>query len=53
MWPLKPRMRLRSSTRKPFITDMTMISTATASAMPMKEIAEISATPPWLRLARR
>ena len=39
--------------RKPFITDMTMIRTATASITPTKEITEISATPPCLRLARR
>jgi len=30
-----------------------MISTATASAMPMKEMIEISATPPSSRRARR
>jgi hypothetical protein len=39
-------MRLRSSARNPFITDMTMISVATASVMPIKEITEISPTPP-------
>ena len=52
-WPLKPRILLSSSARKPFITDMTTISTATATMMPVKEMIEISATPPWLRLARR
>jgi hypothetical protein len=46
-------MRFSSSARKPFITLITMISTATASMMPMKEISEISATPPSRRLARR
>jgi hypothetical protein len=45
-------MWLRSA-RKPFITEMTMISTETASAMPTKEMAEISATPPSSRRARR
>jgi hypothetical protein len=46
-------MRSSSSARKPFITLITMISTATARAMPTKEIIEIRATPPSLRRARR
>ena len=41
------------SARKPFITDITMISTATASMMPTNEMIEISAMPPSLRRARR
>ena len=36
-WPLMPRMRPRSSARKPFITDMTMISVATPSMIPSSE----------------
>ena len=53
MWPLKPRMRSSSSLLNPFITDMTMMRIATASMMRMKEMVEISATPPSLRRARR
>ena len=51
--PLKPRILPSSSSRKPFITDITMISTATASVMPTNEMIEIRATPPSLRRARR
>ncbi len=53
MWPLKPRIRPSSSVLKPFITDMTMISTATAAITPKKEITDTSATPPCLRRALR
>ena len=52
-WPENPRMRLRRSVRKPFITDMTTISTATDSAMPPKAIQLISVTPPLRRVVRR
>ena len=52
-WPLTPRMRLRSSPRKPFITDMTMISAATPSMMPRKEKPAITETPASRRRARR
>jgi hypothetical protein len=52
-WPLKPRILLSSSARKPFITDMTMIRIATARVTPAKEITVIRPTPPSLRLARR
>ena len=51
--PLKPSIRPTSSVRKPFITLITMISVATASRMPTKEMIETSATPPSRRLARR
>ena len=33
--------------------DMVMISADTASAMALKEMIEMSATPPWLRLVSR
>jgi len=46
-------MRESSVSRKPFITDMVMISAITASVIAMTEITEISATPPCWRLARR
>ena len=36
-WPLRPRILSSSSLRKPFITDITMISVATPSMMPRKE----------------
>ena len=37
MCPLMPRIRVTSSTRKPFITAITMISVATPSMIPTKE----------------
>ena len=47
-------MRPSSSCRKPFITDITMISVATPSAMPTSEKLEMTETKPLLlRLARR
>ena len=39
MWLCTPRMRFSSSARKPFITDMTMMSAATPMAMPASENA--------------
>ena len=38
---LNPKILLKSSVLKPFITDMTMIKTATPKAMPKKEKIEI------------
>ena len=52
-WPLTPRMRDSSVSRKPFITDMVMMRAATASVMATTEMTEMSATPPCWRLARR
>jgi hypothetical protein len=52
-WPVKPRILLRSSVRKPFITAMTMMSVATPSAMPTKEKPAITEMKPSLRRARR
>ena len=46
-------MRLSRSVRNPFITDMTMIRTATDSMMPAKAIQLITVTPPFLRVVRR
>ncbi len=42
-----------SSARKPFITDRTMISVATPSAMPSTEKNATTETPPPRRRARR
>ena len=52
-WPLKPRIEARNSLRKPPITDITMISVATPSAMPTSEKPEITETKLSCRLARR
>ena len=52
-WPLRPRMRCSSSARKPFITDMTMISVATPSAIPASENPAMTDTKPFSRRARR
>ena len=46
-------MRPSSSLRKPDMMLITLISTATASMMPMKLMTAMVATPPSLRLARR
>jgi hypothetical protein len=46
-------MRPRISFWKPFITDSTMISAATPSAMPTMEIREMKEMKPLRRLARR
>ena len=52
-WPLRPRMLLRSSCRKPFITDITMIRVATPSAIPTREKPEITEIKLSCRLALR
>ena len=52
MWPLKPRILSSSSLRKPFITDMTMISVATPSMMPRKEKPAMTETKPSCAGAR-
>lgn len=46
-------MRPISSERKPFITAITMISVATPSMMPMKEMKAMTEMKPSLRRARR
>ncbi len=52
-WPLMPMMRPTNSARNPFITDITMISVATPSAMPNSEKIAITETNPSCRRARR
>jgi hypothetical protein len=52
-WPLKPRIFDWSSTRNPFITDITMIKVATPSMMPRNEKPAITEMKPSLRRARR
>ena len=52
-WPLSPRILVKSSWRKPFITAMTMISVATPSMMPRNENPAITEMNPSLRRARR
>ena len=46
-------MRPTSSARNPFITDITMISVATPSAMPSNEKIAMTETNPSARRARR
>ena len=46
------RMRVRSSSWKPFITESTTISAATPSAMPVIEMAEMKLMK-WLRRLAR
>ena len=53
MCPLMPKIRDRSSARKPFITDITMIRVATPKAMPVKAKPVMTEMKPSLRLARR
>jgi hypothetical protein len=53
MWLCTPRMRLSNSARKPFMTDMTMISAATPIAMPARENAAMTETNPSSLRARR
>ena len=48
-----PRMRLSNSSRKPFITLITMISVATPRAMPISENAAMMLTKRSPRRARR
>jgi hypothetical protein len=52
-WPFKPRILSSNSWRKPFITAMTMISVATPSMMPTKEMPAMMEMNPSLRRARR
>ena len=42
MWEATPRIRVRSSFWKPFMTESTTISAATPSAMPAIEISEMN-----------
>ena len=51
--PLMPRIRPSSSSLKPFITEVTIISVATPSAMPIKANEVMTEINPSLRLARR
>ena len=51
--PFSPRMRDSRSALKPFITDSTMISVATPSAMPTSENTAITDTKRSPRRARR
>ena len=53
MWPLMPTILFRSSLRKPFITESTMISVATPSMMPRKEKPAMTETKPSRRRVRR
>jgi len=53
MCPDSPRMDRSSSMRNPFITDITMISVATPSAMPISENSEMTEMKLSCRLARR
>ena len=48
-----PRMRPTSSTRKPFITDITTIRVPTPSMMPASENPAMTEIAPSLRRARR
>jgi len=51
-WEATPRMRVRSSCWKPFMTDSTTISAATPRAMPNMEMAEMKEMK-WLRRLAR
>ena len=42
IWALNPNILFRSSVLKPFITDITIIKTATPREMPKKENIEIT-----------
>ncbi len=48
-----PMMRPTNSTRKPFITDITMMRVATPSAIPSSEKIAMTETKPSWRRARR
>ena len=48
-----PRMRTKSSARKPFMTAMTTISVATPSMIPAKEITAITEMNASLRRERK
>ena len=51
--PLRPKILSSNSLRKPFITAITMISVATPSMMPTKEMPAMIEMNPSLRRARR
>jgi len=51
-WLAMPRMRVRSSRSKPFITDSTVISAITPMAMPSIEAREMNEMK-WLRRLAR
>ena len=53
MWPLRPRILLNSSLRKPFMTAITVISVNTPSRMPRNENPASTEMKPSLRRARR
>ncbi len=48
-----PRIRSSNSVRKPFITAITMMSVATPSMMPMKEMIEMTEMNVSLRVEPR
>ena len=48
-----PRMRLRNSSWKPFITETVVISATTPMKMPSTEASEMNEMNPLRRLARR
>ena len=52
-WPFSPRILSNSSLRNPFMTESTMMSVATPSAMPITAKTAITDTDPLLRRARR
>jgi len=51
-WEATPRIRVRTSVWKPFITESTTISTATPSAMPTMEMSEMKLIKRLRRFAR-
>ncbi len=51
-WEAMPRMRVRNSSSKPFITDSTVISAVTPRAMPSMEVSEMKEMK-WLRRLAR
>ena len=53
MWALKPTILLINSVLKPFITDITIIKTATPKEMPINEKIEIIFKKPSFFLALR
>ncbi len=51
MWELKPTILLTNSVLKPFITDITIIRTATPKLIPINEKIEITFKKPSFFLA--
>jgi hypothetical protein len=51
-WEATPRIRVRTSVWKPFITESTTISTMTPSAMPAMEMREMKLMKRLRRFAR-